>query len=138
MTKVALNKKLKVLVAEDDKRVLKQIRDGLVAIGFIKENITVCTDGADAWTKFSAEYGIGEPFELVLTDINMPHMNGIQLLKKIRQAGTTTPVIMITTENDSDTVIEAVTSGANNYIIKPFDKDTVKKRLLELFYPQKS
>ena len=68
---------------------------------------------------------------LVLSDINMPNMNGIQLLTHLRahSAFKTVPVIIVTTEGGEAKVMEAVHLGANGYVLKPFTADQIKKKL---------
>ncbi len=62
-------------------------------------------------------------------DWNMPNMLGIDAVKAIRAAGKTVPVIMVTTEAEKSRVIDALKAGANNYVIKPFEPDTLLKKI---------
>jgi two-component system chemotaxis response regulator CheY len=64
-------------------------------------------------------------YDLVLLDWNMPKVAGIDALKKIRQDGNKVPVIMVTTESEKTRMITALKAGANNYVIKPFDQETL-------------
>lgn len=70
-------------------------------------------------------------FGLVLMDWNMPVMTGIEALKTIRESGCQTPIIMVTTEAEKSRVIEALKTGANNFIIKPFRPDSVIEKIKE-------
>ena len=70
-----------------------------------------------------------DDFDLVLLDWNMPEMSGIDALKGIRAKGLKVPVIMVTTEAEKARVIEAVKSGANNYIIKPFTPEGIEEKI---------
>jgi len=75
------------------------------------------------------------PVNLVLTDINMPNMNGLQLLQQIKanQAWQALPVILITTEGGQSTVLEAVQMGAAGYVRKPFTAEQIKAKLQTYF-----
>lgn len=73
---------------------------------------------------------------MILTDWNMPNMNGLELVKHIRSEGSahkTTPTVMITTEGGKSEVITALKAGVNNYIVKPFNAQTLKEKLDHLF-----
>ncbi len=67
--------------------------------------------------------------DLVITDWNMPVMDGLTLLKEIRGKGITIPVIMVTTEAERSRVIEAISCGVSDYLVKPFTPDGLKGKL---------
>ncbi|MBN1435489.1 MAG: response regulator [Sedimentisphaerales bacterium] len=71
------------------------------------------------------------PFDLILLDWNMPNMDGITLLKKVREKKILTPVIMVTTEAEKTRIIEAIKAGANNYLVKPFTPDALQSKIQE-------
>ena len=81
-------------------------------------------DGVDGWTQFQAT-----PFDLVLTDWNMPEMSGLEFLKEIRGSGSTVPVIMVTTEGEKGRVIEAIQAGVTDYLCKPFEQEDLQRKL---------
>ena len=68
---------------------------------------------------------------MVMLDVMMPRMNGLEALKKIRAGRETAnvPVVMQTSLTDSETVVEAVQAGANDYIVKPYSADIISQRL---------
>ena len=68
-------------------------------------------------------------FDLILTDWNMPNMDGLSLLKNIRAQDKQTPVFMITTEGERGRVIEAIQCGVSDYLVKPFTPDGLKTKL---------
>lgn len=70
-------------------------------------------------------------FDMILMDWNMPRMSGIDALRYIRLMGISTPVIMVTTESEKENIIEAIKSGANNYIIKPFEPHVIAEKIRE-------
>ena len=72
--------------------------------------------------------------ELILLDWNMPNMNGIEFLKTLRRErnGTNPVVVFCTTENDVAHITEALNAGANEYIMKPFDREIIEAKLAEV------
>lgn len=78
-----------------------------------------------------------EPVDLIVSDINMPSMDGLEFLRQIRSRSLarSAPVVMITTESGEEHVREALTSGAQGYIRKPFTPDQVRDRVLPLLVP---
>jgi len=71
------------------------------------------------------------PFDLILLDWNMPNMDGITMLKEVREKSISTPVIMVTTEAEKSRVVEALKTGANNYLVKPFTPDALQSKIDE-------
>lgn len=122
----------RVLVVDD----MTSIRDNIVSclktIGFT--SIDQAENGKLALAKIREE-SEGKRFELILTDINMPEMNGIDLVKMVRADPSfdDVPILVISTENESSIVMEAIYAGASNYIIKPFRPDTLKSKILEIY-----
>lgn len=121
---MAVDKGMNVLIVDDYKTMLKIVGNLLRQLGF--SNIDEATDGAMALDVFAQkEYG------LVVSDWNMEPMSGLDLLKNIR-AGThnsKVPFIMITAESKTENVIIAKQAGVNNYIVKPFNAETLKTKL---------
>jgi len=113
---------LKVLVADDSSTMRKIIIRSLEAVGV--QGAVEAGDGNEALTKFKTDQ-----FDLILTDWNMPNKSGLELVKDIRAQGGTVPIIMITTEAEKPRVIEAVTAGVNDYLIKPFTADALREKL---------
>jgi len=71
------------------------------------------------------------PFDLMLVDWNMPNMDGITMVRAVRESDKSTPIIMVTTEAEKPRIIEAIKSGVNNYVVKPFTPDTLKGKIEE-------
>ena len=69
------------------------------------------------------------PPDLMLVDWNMPNMDGITFIRKIRETDKTTPIIMCTTEAEKSRVLEAVKAGVNNYIVKPFTAESLGEKI---------
>ena len=66
---------------------------------------------------------------VLITDWNMPNMNGLEFVIKVREVDKQTPIIMVTTEGGKKEVITALKAGVNNYIVKPFSADILKEKL---------
>lgn len=113
---------MRALVADDAKMMRTIIRRTLESMGF--DAVVEAEDGAQAVDAFR-----GDVFDIVLTDWNMPHKDGLQVLKDIRAIDTNVPVIIITTEGQQQHVLEAVKAGVSDYILKPFEADSLKEKV---------
>ena len=113
------------LVVDDSKVVRKFGRRILEGRGFRVEE---ATDGQDALEKASKN----KP-DLILLDWNMPIMDGITFLRKYREvpANHSTIVIFCTTENDASHMQEGMSAGASEYVMKPFDDEIIKTKLVQ-------
>jgi two-component system chemotaxis response regulator CheY len=100
----------------------KIIIRALNALGI--SEITEAADGEQALQLF----GQGT-FDLVLTDWNMPHRTGLEVLEGIRAAGSQVPVVMITTEAEKRRVLDAIRAGVSDYLIKPFDPEALREKI---------
>ncbi len=115
-----------VLIVDDSAAIRKilqrMLRQAEVPLGKVVE----AGDGAEALEALKVE-----SINLILTDINMPNMDGLQLLSHVRASPSwkTIPVIMITTEGGEAKVMEAVQLGANGYVRKPFTAEQIKTKL---------
>jgi two-component system chemotaxis response regulator CheY len=112
----------KVLVADDSKTMRKIISRSLEAMGV--SSITEAADGGQAVALFKLN-----PFDLVLTDWNMPVKSGLEVVREIRAENADVPIVMITTEAEKRRVIEAIEAGVTDYLIKPFTADTLREKL---------
>jgi putative two-component system response regulator len=101
-----------IFVVDDDRFVLESVSALLNEYGF---TVQAFTNGHEAVRQF-----VTRPVDLVLTDINMPNMNGIELLEKIRYLDRETPVVLMTAYADLDTAVKAIQKGAFDFIIKPY------------------
>lgn len=115
---------MKVLITDDSSTMLKIIKNTLLSIGIDANDIIEAKDGQEAYEKYTQH----QP-DLVLTDWNMPIMNGLEFVSKLRASGSTTPIIMITTEANKAEVITALKAGANDYISKPFAPEALKEKI---------
>ncbi len=119
------NYNIKILVVDDFPTMRRIVKNLLNQLGF--KNIEEAEDGAQAYSKLQS----GE-FSLVVSDWNMPNMEGIELLRRVRQSTEplcNIPFLMVTAEAEKDKVIEAIKSGVDNYIVKPFTLEVLKEKL---------
>jgi two-component system, chemotaxis family, chemotaxis protein CheY len=114
---------MKVLLVDDSGVMRTIIARGLRSL-FI-DDVVEAADGVEALAKF----GDGEGFGLVVTDWNMPNMNGLELVRSIRGAGHELPIMMVTTETDKSKVLKAIQAGVNDYLVKPFDQELLQMKL---------
>jgi two-component system chemotaxis response regulator CheY len=117
---------MKALVV-DDSMTIRRIVIKALALAGVNE-ATEAADGLEALEAIKS----GGQFSVILLDWNMPKMSGIETLRALRQAGVKTPVIMVTTEAEKSRVIEAIKSGANDYLIKPFSPDQLAAKVKNL------
>ena len=108
----------------DDSAVLRKILGGLLQEQCDFTEIVQASDGAEG-----LEAAKAADFDIIFLDWNMPKMQGIDVLKAIREMGKNTPIVMVTSEKDGSRVVEAFDAGADNYIIKPFGPVSVAEKV---------
>jgi two-component system chemotaxis response regulator CheY len=118
-----------VLIVDDSAAIRKILQRMLGQAGLNLGKILEAGDGLEALEKLKSQ-----PVNLILSDINMPNMDGIQLLGALKSNPNFkhVPVIMITTEGGEAKVMEAVQLGASGYVRKPFTADQIKEKLAGL------
>lgn len=117
-----------ILVVDDYKTMIRIMRNLLKQIGY--EDVDEAADGTEALAKMrQKKYG------LVISDWNMEPMTGYELLKEVRSDNqlAKTPFIMVTAESKTENVIAAKKAGVNNYIVKPFNAQTLKSKIDSVF-----
>jgi two-component system chemotaxis response regulator CheY len=119
---------MKFLVVDDFSTMRRIVRGLLKELGFL--NIEEAEDGVVALGKLKSE-----PFDFVVSDWNMPNMNGLDLLKAIRADAALAhlPVLMVTAEAKKENIIEAAKAGASGYVVKPFTAATLDEKLNKIF-----
>ena len=118
---------MKILIVDDSSTMRRIIGNILKSVG--QETLVEAADGVEGLNQLKAHPDVG----LVLTDWNMPNLNGLDFLAKVRETNKTLPVIMVTTEAEKANVVAAIKAGANNYIVKPFTPEIVKEKLSAFF-----
>ena len=125
---MALDATMPILVVDDYKTMIRIIRNLLKQLGF--DDVDEAADGSEALGKMRAKkYG------LVISDWNMEPMTGYELLKEVRADNSLskTPFIMVTAESKTENVIAAKKAGVDNYIVKPFNAQTLKSKIDAVF-----
>jgi two-component system, chemotaxis family, chemotaxis protein CheY len=117
--------KRKALIVDDSKAIRMILGRILRELGY---EVCEAVDGKDALKVIESEKAA---VQLVLADWNMPEMNGLDLIKHLRQNPelTSLKVIMVTTETEVDHIVSALEAGANEYVMKPFTKDIIRGKL---------
>jgi two-component system chemotaxis response regulator CheY len=118
------NPKTKILIVDDMLTMRKIISKILRELGY--SDITEACNGKEAWEK--AQEG---NFGLIISDWNMPVCTGIEFLKLVRADARTskTPFLLVTAEAEQHQIIEAIKSGVDQYVVKPFSRDGLKTKL---------
>jgi len=116
---------INVLVVDDSAVMRNVIIRELKQCGI--EDVTEATDGLEG-----LEAASKENFDLILMDWNMPGLLGIDVVRKLREAQITTPIMMVTTEGERNNVVIAIKAGANNYLVKPFSPEDFSQKIEQL------
>lgn len=118
-----------ILVVDDMAAMRMRISNQIKGFGF--DNIEQAENGKVAFDMLEDRHKEGTPFKLIVSDWNMPEMSGIELLQKIR--GTfhhkNLPFLMVTAEGEKEQVIKAVQLGVSDYVIKPVNKESLQKKI---------
>ena len=112
---------MRLLVAEDEKNLNKTLTERLTKIGYCVDN---CFDGEDA-----LYYIENTRYDGIVLDIMMPKMNGIELLKTIRERKNLIPVLLLTAKDTDEDIVAGLDAGANDYLTKPFSFEVLCARI---------
>jgi two-component system chemotaxis response regulator CheY len=118
------NPKTKILIVDDMLTMRKIVGKILKELGFT--NITEAQDGQEAWSLVQTG-----AFGLIISDWNMPNCTGLEFLKRVRADAklAKTPFILVTAEAEQHQVVEAIKSGVDQYVVKPFSRDALRLKL---------
>ena len=120
---------MRILLAEDEQKIAKFVREGLVAEGYA---IDVAQDGEEAlWLAES------NPYDALLLDINMPHMDGVTVVRQLRRKGINTPVIFLTARDEIEDKVRGLDAGGDDYLPKPYSVTELLARLRALLRRQR-
>jgi len=114
-----------ILIVDDSSTMRKIISRSLRQAGLTVDEIYEAGDGIEGLGVIAS----GKSIQLILSDINMPNMDGLEFVKAVRANGNTTPIVMITTEGGEEIIAEAMSSGASDSIKKPFPPDQLQEKL---------
>jgi two-component system chemotaxis response regulator CheY len=119
----------------DDISSMRRVIASLLREEFKHVKISEAADGKSALQAIKAAEAAGAPVDFVVTDWNMPNMDGITLLRAIREEAPLRhlPVLMVTAEAKKEVILEAAHAGADGYIVKPFNAATLKMKLEQIF-----
>ena len=122
-------KETHVLVVDDSLNIRRIVVDSLQRLGFSK--ITTAEDAVEALGKLKFFATSPHAIGLVLSDLNMPGPSGLDFLKQIRNESefVTLPFLLVTTESEKGAVIEAAAAGVSGYVVKPFNLETLTKKI---------
>ncbi|MEB5707571.1 chemotaxis response regulator CheY [Pantoea anthophila] len=122
------DKNIRFLIVDDFATMRRIVRNLLKDLGF--HNAEEAEDGQDALNKLRQM-----PFDFVISDWNMPNMDGLELLSAIRSTPETStmPVLMVTAEARKENIIAAAQAGASGYVVKPFTAATLEEKLNKIF-----
>jgi two-component system chemotaxis response regulator CheY len=122
-------KKIKVLIVDDSSVMRKIVERSLRQAGIEIAEVAEASNGAEALAEVQKA-----AFDLILSDINMPAMDGLEFLRNLSnvESAKGIPVVMITTEGSEARVVEALSVGAKGYLRKPFTPEQVKERVMPL------
>jgi two-component system chemotaxis response regulator CheY len=128
---MAVNRNLRIMIVDDYATMLRILRNLLKQLEF--GNVDDASDGEDALRKLKTN----GPYDLIISDWNMQPMTGIDFLKKVRADDKMKhiPFIMITAESKAENVVAAKQAGVSNYIVKPFNAETLKMKMSSVLGP---
>jgi two-component system chemotaxis response regulator CheY len=127
---MAVDKNMKIMIVDDYSTMLRILRNLLRQLEFT--NVEEATNGGDALQKLREG-----SYNLIISDWNMQPMTGLELLKEVRADAKLKhiPFIMVTAESKTDNVIAAKQAGVSNYIVKPFNAETLKTKMASVLGP---
>ncbi len=122
------DKNMKILVVDDFATMRRILKNVLKQLGF--ERLEEASDGEQAYNKAK-----NDNFGLVVTDWNMPNLDGLGFLIKVRNDPQlkNLPILMVTAEAEKEKVVEAIKAGVNNYVVKPFTAEVLKEKMDKIF-----
>jgi len=112
---------MRILVVEDEPRIAADIRRGLEAANYAVETVA---DGNEAWFK-----GETEDYDAIVLDLGLPRLDGLSVLRRLREAGIATPVLVLTARDSWRDKVEGIDAGADDYLAKPFQMEELLARL---------
>jgi two-component system, chemotaxis family, chemotaxis protein CheY len=120
---------IRALIIDDSSVMRKIVERSLRQAGVSLAKVLEAGNGAEALALLKSQ-----PVDLILSDINMPVMDGLEFVRQMKKEGlaTNVPVVMITTEGSESQVVEAISSGARGYIRKPFTADQVRDHVIAI------
>jgi len=124
----------KFLVVDDFATMRKIVKKVLDELGY--KNVVEAADGKQALDVLNSSLQANQPIEFVISDWNMPNMQGIELLKtcKATPSFSSLPFILVTAESEQSQIVEAAKSGVSEYVVKPFNAATLKAKIEKVYH----
>ncbi len=121
------------IVIDDFATMRKIIKKVLTELGY--NNIDEAEDGAKALPMIQQSVSSGQPYHCIISDWNMPNMQGIDLLKACKADGALKdiPFMLVTAEGEQKQIVEAAKAGVSDYVVKPFNAQTLKEKLQKVY-----
>ena len=118
---------MKILTVDDSATMRRIIKNQLKQAGF--EEVDEAGNGREAMARLAQT-----PYDLLITDWNMPEMSGLELVKEVRKTDAIKdlPILMITTVAEKEEIVVALKAGVNNYVVKPFDTPTLQTKISQV------
>ncbi len=117
---------MRILIVEDEQKLADAVSRGLTLKGYA---VDIVSDGKKALSRLSLHRN---DYDLVILDLMLPTMNGLEICKSARESGITTPILILTAENQTEKKVELLLSGADDYLVKPFSFDELSARIQAL------
>jgi DNA-binding response OmpR family regulator len=115
---------MRILVVEDDQRLARQLQKGLAEHG---HTVTLAFDGQEGL--HSAQ---SKPFDVFVLDVMLPSLDGFSLVRRLREAGSATPILLLTARDTAEDIVMGLDAGADDYLTKPFSFKVLVARLRAL------
>lgn len=115
---------MRLLVIEDERRIAQSIKRGLEQDGYA---VDLAFDGAEGYASVS-----GDDYDVIISDVMMPEMDGIELCRKLRADGNKTPILLLTAKDDDRDIVNGLDLGADDYLAKPFSFNVLLARIRAL------
>lgn len=115
---------MRILVIEDEKELCDSIKEGLILDGY---EVDACYNGLDG-----EEMATIEPYDLILLDLTLPDMDGMEILKSVRSQNALVPILILSARVQTEDKVEGLDRGANDYLTKPFDFSELEARIRSL------
>jgi two-component system chemotaxis response regulator CheY len=119
----------KVLVIDDSETIRQQVKQALAVTGY---EIVEAVDGVDGLEKLRAIADL----DMALCDVNMPRMNGLDMIAEVQRTGPKIPILMLTTEGQPSLIKRAREAGAKGWIVKPFKPELLVAAVMKLIEPR--
>lgn len=127
-----MDKDTRFLIVDDFSTMRKIIKKTLVELGYT--SVEEAANGVQAWEMIEAKKKENSPYQFIISDWNMPEMSGLDLLKKFKAdpVNKQVPFLMATAESEQSQIVEAIKSGCDDYVVKPFSPQIIKDKIAKV------